>query len=163
MQEKNQSEIGLSPSFIVDGMLFGLAKWLVMLGYDAQKKVGGNINIMSDEGNRHKIFLTMSLRHDEDKPENSFIIKNRNIWEQVKEVTEAFPINYKNTFLSRCSKCNVLLDKVEIDKVKENLPEFTASHIKECRRCPRCLRLYWEGTHCENMRLEIKNKLKINI
>lgn len=161
MQNSN-SENGL-PKFLADGMLFGLVKWLILLGYDVEKRNPKESIAEIEQKYPDRIFLTMRLRDDEEKPSKIFNIKSKDTWEQLKEVVGTFPIDFKGSFLSRCSECNLPLDVVEIEDVKEQLPKLVAQWIQECRRCPGCKKLYWKGTHYDRMCAAIVEKLGIDI
>jgi len=160
MQEKNQLQNTKSPKFMADGMIFGLVNWLILLGYDVEKRRPAKK--ISNQLFSDRIFLTKSSRGSEEESQKRFIIKSNSLWEQIKEIVNAFPIDFKATFLMRCSKCNKLLEDVNISEVKDKIPPLVAERISQCRRCSSCTKIYWDGTHCDRMRKTIKENLGID-
>jgi uncharacterized protein with PIN domain len=61
---------------------------------------------------------------------------------------------------SRCLLCNVLLDPISREEVEGMVPDFIFYQQKEFFRCPQCQRIYWPGSHRENMQKRIEGLFK---
>jgi uncharacterized protein with PIN domain len=65
--------------------------------------------------------------------------------------------------VSRCSKCNALLEAVSKDVVVDAVPEGTAAHYNCFWRCMGCGQVYWRGAHwsrIEQTLEEAKNRVR---
>ena len=71
--------------------------------------------------------------------------------EQLVQVMRAFPHLWEGDPLSRCLVCNVPVVVASPDEVDGSVPEGVLERHDEFWRCPRCGRVYWVGTHVENM------------
>jgi uncharacterized protein with PIN domain len=52
---------------------------------------------------------------------------------------------------SRCIKCNGQLEKISRDQARPSVPFFIYQIHHDFRRCPSCKRVYWPGSHKNNM------------
>jgi uncharacterized protein with PIN domain len=57
---------------------------------------------------------------------------------------------------SRCLLCNALLEAISRKEVEGKVPDFIFYQQEEFFRCPQCQRIYWPGSHQENMQKRIK-------
>jgi uncharacterized protein with PIN domain len=62
----------------------------------------------------------------------------------------------EETLFSRCLLCNVLLDEVTREEAAGKVPEFIFYQQKTFFRCPQCERIYWPGSHQENMQKKME-------
>jgi len=66
---------------------------------------------------------------------------------------------------ARCSMCNSELKKVnEKDLIKDLILEETFNHYNEFFQCinPQCKKVYWKGSHIEDIINKIEDKLELN-
>jgi len=56
----------------------------------------------------------------------------------------------------RCTICNTLSKIVPKEEVKNRVPPYVYSTQNEFRICPKCNRIYWPGTHLENVKKMIE-------
>ena len=145
--------------FIVDRMLGRLAKELRMLGYDTVYYRGENayplIKLAREEG---RVILTRNTKLIPKRSEDRLVrIMEDKTPLQLKELIQkkVISLNEENLF-SRCLLCNILLDKIPREEAKGKVPDFIFYQQKEFSRCPRCLRIYWRGSHQENMQKKVK-------
>jgi len=159
LSEKKQID---SFIFITDGMLEGLLKWLRFLGFNAIRKqeLGERSPHLRY---REAVFLTTSNKNWEawDKSPK-ILLKSQTPEGQLKELDERLKIFNFINFLSRCSVCNILLEKVEKNMVREQVPEKIFRNFSEFYRCPRCNRIYWEGGHVKRL-LDKLNRMGISL
>ena len=64
----------------------------------------------------------------------------------------------------RCSMCNGDLNKREKEEILESIPEGTAKHYDVFWQCSSCNKIYWMGSHWEEIKniLENINKVDLN-
>lgn len=143
--------------FIADVMLGKLAKWLRIVGIDVlydNKITDEELIYISNQEKR--ILLTRDKKLSFDKRLKEVIfIENELIDKQIKEFFEKTKIRPDNLF-SRCIICNEELMKV-VDKkeIKSKVPVYTYLTHNDFSICKRCGKLYWKGTHRDNMKRKI--------
>ena len=145
--------------FIVDRMLGRLAKELRMLGYDTVFYRGDNayqmIKLAREED---RVILTRNAKLIPKRSEDRLVrIMEDKTPLQLKELIQKKVISlYEENLFSRCLLCNIPLDKIPREEAKGKVPDFIFYQQKEFSRCPRCLRIYWQGSHQENMQKKVK-------
>jgi len=73
--------------------------------------------------------------------------------EQVSEIFDQTGIRPDPVlFLSRCVICNVPVEAISAVTVGDRLPEAIRKSMAPFHRCPRCGRIYWEGSHADRMK-----------
>lgn len=157
-------EISSSPKkFLVDRMLGKLAKALRLLGYDAvysqAQDLAQLIRLAREEG---RVILTRNAKLTARTPEDSVVqITQDHPKLQLLELREKGHIlcDEKQSF-SRCLVCNVLLDEITRKEVEGKVPDFIFHHYQEFYRCSQCGRVYWPGTHQQNMQKRIQELLQ---
>ncbi|HHT9138904.1 MAG TPA: Mut7-C RNAse domain-containing protein, partial [Candidatus Wunengus sp. YC60] len=135
--------------FIADAMLGRLARWLRILGYDViyESSISDN-DLIARAIRDHRIILTMDRKLTErESAKNSLLIKSPSYKEQLKQVITRYNIDYKTGIFTRCLVCNILLGRVEKEKIKDKVPPYVYSTQDEFDICRQCGRIYWPGTH----------------
>lgn len=152
------------PKFIVDEMLGKLAKWLRAMGYDTvYYKDGSDSGLVQRALEEDRIILTKDTRLVERKlARKSFLIKSDTTWDQLKEVIEEFGLDTISKLFTRCIICNEKLLSASKDDVRGNVPIYTYLTHNEFSLCPNCRRIYWSGTHKDNMLNLISNLISYN-
>lgn len=54
---------------------------------------------------------------------------------------------------SRCSECNGILEEVSVEEASGVVPPYVLSTAERFRRCGDCRRIYWPGTHGEQIHI----------
>jgi len=140
--------------FIADRMLGKLAKELRMLGYDTLYYRGEDvyplIRLARQQG---RVLLTRSTKLVPKRPEDLILrITEDDPILQLKELFQKGTIELdEGKVFSRCLLCNTLLDPISQKEVEGKVPDFIFHQQKEFFRCPQCQRIYWPGSHQENM------------
>ncbi len=152
------------PRFIVDCMLGNIAKKLRIMGFDTEFWLDASddflINKCMDE---EKLLITRDrelylkvlkagrnclLLHDDDELNDLvFILENCDI----KYVDSVPNVN------TRCTICNGILIKLDKTTISEPIPEKVYKSISTVYRCSKCSKIYWDGTHVQNINLFIDN------
>ena len=145
--------------FLADRMLGKLAKELRMLGYDTIYYRGENtyplIKLAREEG---RVILTRNTKLIPKRPEDRIIrVMEDKSALQLRELIQkkVISLNEENLF-SRCLLCNVLLDEISRKEAEGKVPDFIFYQQKEFSRCPQCLRIYWQGSHQDNMQKKVE-------
>jgi uncharacterized protein len=75
---------------------------------------------------------------------------------QLLEVVQWFSLCPFIQPFSRCMACNGLLHPVEKNTIADNLPAQTRDYFEEFYQCAGCGKVYWKGSHYENMLLLVQ-------
>lgn len=139
--------------FILTKELGRLAKWLRILGFDAEYFNQENIGSLIIQALRdNRIILTRNQRLPHSKGIRIITIKAEKIKEQVAEVLKTLQIKVASDIMfSRCILCNVELVEIEKEKIKDKVPEYVFKTQNDFITCPECKRIYWQGTHWGNV------------
>lgn len=70
---------------------------------------------------------------------------------QLAEVVHLFGLKDQLRPLSRCMRCNGLLQPVAKEQILEQLEPLTKKYYHSFRRCRRCHHIYWPGSHRDKM------------
>ncbi len=142
--------------FLVDRMLGQTTKWLRFMGIDAKYAPKGDdekLLEIAKEEDRVIITRDKELANNdrvllvEKAPPEEIIPKILNIYD-----TELKP-------LTRCSNCNNLVKKIGKKEVIDKVPEGILERNNEFWICDGCDKVYWKGTHWENILKKI-DKMK---
>ena len=150
----------MGPRFVVDVNVGRLAKWLRVLGYDAcfVRDMADNdiIRLALREG---RVIVTRDRSFGERRPVTRghlrvALVTSDQVWEQLQEVVLQLGLDGEDTF-SRCIECNIPLEDVPKEAVRERTPPYVFQTQEEFMECPTCRKVYWKGTHWANMRREL--------
>jgi len=141
--------------FLCDRMLGTLAKWLRIYGFDtffATDETDDDelIDIAKKE---HRVLITRDkdLIHIS-RRENLKVIKINyiEVKDQIKQVLKDTKIRKENV-LTRCLVCNSLLENIDKKEVKDKIPPGAFQINDEFWICKKCNKIYWKGSHYDNM------------
>lgn len=152
------------PRFIVDCMLGHIAKKLRIMGFDTEFWLdAGDDFLINKSMDEQKLLVTRDvglylklsksgrnglLLPNDDEVENLvFILKSCNI----KHID---PVPNVNT---RCTICNGTLTKLDKTMATDLIPEKVYKRISTIYKCSKCSKIYWDGTHVENINILIDN------
>jgi uncharacterized protein with PIN domain len=147
------------PRFAVDENVIKLGRWLRMLGFDAAYyPISSDDELIKIASSEDRIILTRD-HHFRERKARCFMVESTDPVEQVRDVIEAFKLRVsRKRFLSRCLECNVPIEEVENrSEIKDLVPPYVYKTQEEFCRCPVCGKVFWKGTHVENM----SNKLEL--
>jgi uncharacterized protein len=141
------------PKFISDVQLGSLTKYLRMLGLDViyKNSYAGNEIVMISKNETRAILTKDRELLKRNDVSHGYWIRNLDVISQVKEVINRFQLNSLANPFSRCIKCNTLLVKTEKKDIIEKLEENTRNLFNEFFICPLCERIYWKGSHYQEM------------
>jgi len=138
--------------FIADVMVGKLARWLRILGYDVlYSNTFDDDEIVIEAESTGRIILTRDTGlYRRRTRAQCVLIESDDYKKQVRQVTLRFDLKDFN-FLSRCLECNVLLEPIDKEGAFEKVPPFVYLTHDRFASCPSCNRVYWHGSHAEEM------------
>ena len=141
-------------------MLGTLAKWLRICGYDTEyAHAESDDEIIERARKEGRIVITRDKELFE-RCKSAILVENNGIEEQLQRVFREANLSIdEENILTRCTVCNVAVKEIEKEKVKEKVPPHAYENHEEFWICPKCKRIYWMGTHWENMEKMIKKIL----
>lgn len=148
----------MTVSFVVDANAGKLAKWLRMMGYDAE--FYGNIEdaVLVDIALREgKVLLTRDTQIAQRRLATNgrlkvILTRDDDPKEQLRQVIRELKLDCQVGQFTRCLECNESLVPRSKEEVKDMVPPYVYRTQESYRQCPSCLRVYWQGTHWERMR-----------
>jgi hypothetical protein len=152
-----KNEMGMEIRFVADTMLGRLAKWLRVLGYDTHYRSyygPGVMNIILKAG-------ALLLSRDREMVHHytgALLLRGNIVGEQIIEIKERLDLEPdRSRWFTRCLICNTLLIVIQLDEIRENVPEYVFhQNVSEIKCCPSCGRYYWPGSHRSNMERQLK-------
>jgi uncharacterized protein len=148
----------LEARFVADVHLGRLAAYLRMLGFDTlypEDYRDEELARISSEEDR--ILLTRDrgllkrgiVRY-------GYFVQNTEPWQQLAEVLKRFDLLSDAMQHQRCTHCNGVLNAVDKAPIAEQLPAKVREHYDDFRLCDSCGKIYWKGSHYEQMEAFIK-------
>jgi uncharacterized protein with PIN domain len=139
--------------FVLDGHLGRLAAYLRILGFDSQYQ-----NDYSDEEltritiSQKRILLT----HDRGLLKRKLILHGYYVHSsdprrQMVEVIHRFDLSDRIIAFNRCVHCNQELVRVKKEEISEMLMPDTRRYFSKFKQCPGCKKVYWKGSHYQQM------------
>ena len=154
--------------FIADAMLGKLTKWLRVMGIDVLYDPDApDVQLLQCAERGGRILMTRNHRlMGRRGSAQRFYVESDYYHEQVRQVVQAFHLGDDIRVFSRCLQCNVLLEAIAKDLVEERVPPYVYASQTIFKQCAICNRLYWGGTHRDNMLRQLQamlsDLLKVN-
>ncbi len=147
-------ETDTAPGFILDVHLGRLAKYLRLCGFDTLfSAYYEDREIIETARQENRIILTRDrLLLKAAGEARGYQVKSQYHDEQLREVFERFNLKEYVNLFSRCISCNARLEEVEKEVIADRLLADTRRYFSSFKRCPQCDRIYWEGSHYDNMK-----------
>jgi uncharacterized protein len=133
-------------------MVGKLARWLRVLGVDvlySNSYEDDEIVRLAEAENR--VILTRDTGLVARRMQAKYLFIERDQYkEQLRQVLRTFDLRDFKVF-SRCLECNTPLESVDKEEVFERIPPFVYLTQERFATCPTCHRVYWHGTHAEEI------------
>ena len=140
------------PKFILDVHLGRLAKYLRICGFDCLYELLDDDAIIELALKEQRIILTKDKGLLKNKQvTHGYWVRNKEPRLQLLEIIQRFHLQNKIQFLVRCLLCNSLLSKINKQAVAGRVPTQTTAYYQDFYECLRCNKIYWEGSHYQNM------------
>lgn len=137
-------------------MLGKLARWLRILGYDtAYEKVIADEVLIERALREHRWLLTRDryLAQRKVLRGRRTLIASDHLKDQLRQLHQErkIEIDMSDQRGYRCADCNTILSSILPEQAAPFVPPFVARQYREFHRCPRCSRIYWPGTHWDDV------------
>ena len=145
--------------FLADNMLGRLATWLRLLGYDTDYLPRADDPELARIARAEdRILLTRDVELTRRRGLRYVLVESEKIEGQLEQLVRELGLTAQEAF-SRCAVCNIALEEVEKEAVREQVPPYVFQTQTQFRRCARCHRVYWRGTHWARMVAHIQDTL----
>jgi hypothetical protein len=148
--------------FILDVHLGKLARLLRMLGFDTLYDNGwDDPEIVERARAEGRIILTRDggiLKRRE--VTHGYLVRSDEPAEQAAEVLRRFDLSGRVAPFRRCMACNGIIEPVPREEVVDELLPGTREAFSEFFRCRNCGRIYWKGSHYEEMLEKVERLLE---
>lgn len=143
--------------FVIDTNVGRLARWLRMMGYDAvlfhELDDGLMVKLALMQG---RIIITkdsefMKRRAITSHRVKAVLVSGDDPDSQMQKVISELKLNTHFKPFSRCLECNAVLLPRDRDGIEGEVPPRVYEKQEQYMECPTCHRLFWQGTHWEDM------------
>jgi uncharacterized protein with PIN domain len=132
-------------------MLGTLAKWLRILGYDTVFDPALDDNqLVRLARAEDRVLLTRDRELAQRRGLRVLLIASQRLDDQVRQVLDDLQLESNRAF-SRCPVCNELLKPMDWETARSRVPVYVARTQQDFHFCPACQRIYWRGTHWQQM------------
>jgi hypothetical protein len=80
-----------------------------------------------------------------------YFVRQTHPWRQLEEVIKRYDLETAINQFKRCTQCNNLLRIVEKTAIVDLLPAKTTEYYDEFHQCGHCQKIYWRGSHYEDL------------
>jgi len=148
--------------FILDVHLGRLAKYLRMLGFDTfyQNNYDDNA-IIALSLKENRIILTRDIGLLKNKVvTHGYWLRSTIPTKQLNEIINYFDLAAELAPFKRCLVCNGELNPIAKETIAAVLLPKTKAHFTEFYICNHCSKIYWHGSHYNNMQKFLTHLLK---
>jgi uncharacterized protein with PIN domain len=142
------------PRFVLDAHLGKLARLLRLLGFDTvYRNDFEDAEVVAVSRAEGRSILTRDrglLKHG--AVTHGYCVRSTDPEEQIREVLRRFDLHGAMEPFRRCLECNGPVERVEKNEVIDRLEPKTKKYYDEFHRCADCGKIYWQGSHYEQMR-----------
>ena len=151
-------------AFLVDENVHRLAKLLRMIGQDATDCRGlSDAAIAVRAGEEKRVLLSRDRRLlKRGSVDFGRLVQAHHPWDQLREIMHLFGLWPRVRPFSRCIHCNQPLEPRAKSDIEDRLEPLTRRYFQIFHECPECRRIYWAGSHHQQM-LEHLRKLKDSV
>ena len=137
--------------FALDAHLGKLVSLLRLAGFDAIS-VADDQDLANAAAREERVALTRDVvLLKRNVVRHGYWVRNTDPEWQLAEVLERFGLAGRMEPFARCLRCNTRLVTVDADAVADQLLPRTRAEFREFRRCPGCARIYWQGSHYQEL------------
>ncbi|MEM0466068.1 MAG: Mut7-C RNAse domain-containing protein [Candidatus Thermoplasmatota archaeon] len=150
---------------ICDQMLGSLATWLRILGFDTIyiSETISDESLLDTALKEQRLLITrdkLLYQKAQKYHHPSVFLPTTNVDAQLQTVLQRLPYDQQYV-LTRCVLCNSILQPIDKQQVIGKVPDSIFKKHTCFHLCPKCCKIYWMGTHYDNMVKKIemlKNK-----
>lgn len=154
--------------FVLDGMLGKLTRWLRMMGHDAvYLNDAQDQDLVANAVRENRVLLTSDValfRFAIARGADAYLVKGRTEAERLANLANRFKLDLSvDPVDSRCPTCGSLLTAASKEEVRGKVPATTFNVFNAFWTCsnPECGKVYWQGSHWENISAVLEKARKI--
>jgi hypothetical protein len=140
----------MAPSFLVDGMLGSLNRWLRICGYETEfSRDAPDEDLLERGRERGLILLTRDrtlFREARRSGVDALLVEGSSDEERLAAVAREYGL-VLDPVMARCTICGGRLRGVSRDGVAGEVPNNSLEAYDEFWRCGGCGKVYWRGSH----------------
>lgn len=145
------------PKFLLDGMLGKLARWLRLLGFDAEyKRSQPDDELLELASKEKRVLLTRDTelyRRARKEGLLSIVLEGESNAQDIAKIAAHLELEIRfSTEESRCPKCGGTLSVVPKETTRGKIPSRTYEAYQEFWMCNMCGQIYWQGAHWKNIK-----------
>jgi uncharacterized protein with PIN domain len=149
-------------TFVADCMLGRLARWLRVLGFDVlyfpRIDDAALLAVARREG---RVLLTRDTGlHERTRGKPTLLVASGKWEDQLVQVLEVFGLKDRVAPHTRCLDCNTPLKAVSKERARNLTAPFVVERSDAFALCPACDRVFWKGSHADDMDARIRNIMK---
>lgn len=143
--------------FIVDHNVGKLVKRLRIMGYDTLFFTGDDDwQMVMTALNEGRVILTrdtqiMNRGVVAGGRLRAVLIQSDEPERQIQQVVETLNLDTQSGLFSLCLECNQPMEGRTREQVRERVPPYVFQTQDQYVGCPACHRIYWKGTHWQDM------------
>ena len=142
---------GTQKLFLADVMLGKLSRWMRLLGFDVEYLKLNQVDPESLARKSGRILLTRNLktlkRCREFTDIECYNPDSNNPRRQLELIISEFGLRIPREEYVRCPVCNGSLNAINGEILTGEIPDWVRQHNTHFKKCSRCTRVYWRGTH----------------
>lgn len=139
-------------SFVVDGMLGRLGKYLRALGYDTLYDSALGESIFAHGSSEGRVIVTARTAVPSSAGGPVVRIDHDSIERQLAALFEQLGVRAsRERVLTVCLECNLPTGEVPVEQVAGEVPASVRESQSTCRVCPGCGKVYWWGSHADRI------------
>lgn len=141
------------PRFVADVHLGKLARHLRMAGFDTLFDAGWDDDaiVAASLGQRRTILTRDKAMLRRAEVDRGYFVRAVDSEAQLAEVLQALQLEALVNPFFRCRECNAPLEDAPPEAIAAMVPPAIRALYERYKRCPACLRIYWEGSHFVRM------------
>jgi hypothetical protein len=152
--------------FFADVNVARLVRLLRAIGFDTKwEDAISDKDLVKRAIEENRFVLTLDKKLTKEwGTDNVLLLESEKPLEQFAQVVEHFDLKLPVEFFTRCLVCNTVLRLANGEEIAEKAPPRVRETQSVFYFCPKCEKIYWEGSHAQRMRaliLDVFNRLAI--
>jgi uncharacterized protein with PIN domain len=136
-------------------MLGTLAKWLRIAGYDTLFDPDlDDHQLVRLARAESRVLLTRDRQLAQRRGVRVLLVASEHLDDQIRQVLADLQLMPERSF-SRCPVCNEPLETLDRAAAEARVPAYVAQTHETFRICPACQRVYWRGSHWQQMEQQL--------
>jgi len=159
LEHRLNLEMDSEIKFFADVNVASVVRWLRAIGLDTVwEDAISDADLVRRAIEERRFVLTLDKRIlEEFRTDHVFLLSTNEPLGQFAEIVRRFNLPKPAELFTRCLVCNTLLKEAEAEEVAEQVPPAVQESLEKFQFCPKCNKVYWEGSHTRRMREAIES------